>query len=166
MTNDYICHGDHKYLAKIKLVGNAYRYFYTQKAYDAYKKAGKLARATKALGSGVLAVAKSSYDRKKLATTSRRTDVFDKWDEARRKEYETNAINATGPGAGQHTLNTWNQMISDFGKTLWKKDGDVLVQVTVPTSESIRKKPTYAIRPKSRKKNVTGNAKPGSTAKR
>ena len=159
MYNDYICHGDHKYLARVKTAANKYRYFYTQAAYNAYKNA-------KTIGTGLLAASKLSYNRKKLgklATTNRRTDIFAEWDEARRKEYETNAVNPAGPGAGQQALNNWNQMITDFGTALWKKHGNLLVQPTVSTEEAYdnyygRPKSSYRIRPKSREKKVTGNA--------
>lgn len=159
MYNDYICHGDHKYLARVKTAANKYRYFYTQAAYNAFKNA-------KAIGTGLLAASNSAYNRKKLgklATTNRRTDIFAEWDEARRKEYETNSVNPAGPGAGQQALNNWNQMITDFGTAIWKRKGELLVQPTVSTEAAYdnyysRPKSSYRIRPKSREKTVTGNA--------
>lgn len=167
MYNDYIYHSDHKYLARIKTAGNKYRYFYSQKAYDAYKKLGTTASMLKAVGG----LAKSAYDRKKINTQNRRTDVFSEWDNARRKEYLTNAVNAAGPGGGQTALSNWNNMISNFGNAVWNADHQILIQPTVATSEAYenyygKNKKSYGIRPKSRKKNVTGKAKENSLIKR
>jgi hypothetical protein len=162
MYNDYIAHRDHKYLARVKDAANRYRYFYTQAAYNTYKNA-------KAIGAGLITASKLSYNRKKLASTSRRTDVFSQWDKARREEYANNVANAVGPGAAQTAVNNWNDMISDFGNTLWKKKVELLAQPTDSTMaayEGGRTKESYRIRPRARKKNVTGNANPGSTAKK
>jgi len=167
MYNDYIAHGDHKYLARVKSVGNKYRYFYTQAAYDAYRKLGT----AKAVGAGMLSAAQSARDRKRLATTGRRTDVFSEWDKARREEYKKKVVNAAGPGMGWHALDDWNNMLSDFGNTIWKKEHEILAQPTVDTADALnnyygRSKSSYRVRPANRKKNVTGAANSGSTAKR
>ena len=163
MYNDYIAHADHKYLARVKDAANRYRYFYTQAAYNAYKNA-------KAIGTGLATAANLSYNRKTLAKTGRRTDVFSEWDKARREEYANNVANAVGPGAAQTAVNNWNDMISDFGKALWKVKKYGLhaqpTETTMAATEGMRTKESYRIRPRRREKNVTGNANPGSTNKK
>ena len=166
MYNDYIYHGDHKYLARVKAAGNRYRYFYSQKAYDAYKKLGTTVKAAKALAPVALGITKSAYERKKVASQNRRTDVFDQWDAARRKEYLSNAVKPASSSATT-ALTNWNNMITNFGQSLWNAHGNLLVQPTDSTmaaTEGSRK--TYGIRPRNRKKNVTGNANEGSLNKK